>query len=147
MPDDEPNSEKEWRSSHDRFVETLERFTSKMEVQQAKQERIANGFFPEISRKELRAHLDARALFYSEEAFKLVEQGVLLPDHFKLADGSPMLGKDAMDKIERQHEAEVENLDNRSKMFTFFASHLPEGKETFILDMSMCVSLELIPNV
>jgi hypothetical protein len=140
--DDDKDDDKEWKSSHDRFVETLERFTSKMERDQAKNERIANGFYVEVSRKELREHLDAQALHYNEEAFKLTEQGIQIPAEYKLADGSII--ESAKLVLERSHAQLIEGLNNKAKSFSFFAAHLPEGKETFILDMQMCVSLELV---
>ena len=143
--DDPPDSGKEWKSSHDRFVEMLERYGKKLEEQQAKSDKTANGFYIEISRKELRDHLDARALHYTEEAFKLTESGLQVPTEYRLSDGSII--ESVRIAAERTHEQTIEALHGKAKAFAFSAKHLPEGKEIFIMDLAMCANLELIPMV
>ena len=141
------DDDKEWKSSHERFVEALARFSALQERITEKQERIANGFYLEVSRAELAAHLIARGLYWTDAEFKLTEQGVVIPPGLQLPDGSPMYGKEQMDILERDHGRAIDAAQSRSKVFTFFAKHLPEGKETFLLDVAMCAMLELVPNV
>lgn len=152
MPGDgeEDDDDKEWKSSHERFVEALARFTRLQERVMEKQETIAYGFTIEVSRKELLDHFIARAAFHSDDAFKISEENPLasLPSQLFLADGSPIEhAQEAVEMVKKKHRVRIENAQAKAKSFEFAATHLPKDKKTWVLQLQEAYGLELIPGL
>lgn len=152
MKDDD--DDKEWKSSHDRFVDALERFLCEAE----KQQRVQQGLLLEVSRAELLEHLTKRALHYSDAAAAEAEKPLEIPTFDELLAGIRM-GKvrprapispneptpeELKEFAEHERERQINMLKEKAAAFTFISNHLPAGKSSFILGYEECVYYEFI---
>jgi len=133
--------EEEWKSSHDRFVEALERVITKQEREQF-------GFVVEMSRDELMLHLKDRAAHYAFELETFQEKKGATPIRRGPLPGQmygPPLSKEERDEIESVARTRmIRSLRAKAEMFRFFASHLPKTKAVYVLGAHDLGMLELV---
>lgn len=146
---DDGKDDGEWKSSHERFVEALERIANT-------QERTSFGFFVEVPRAELLAHLEERAAHYAAEVrlksemevdidAEIAKQQMRLARYMPEGLRQPQPSDALREEVMAARKRAIDNLRARAQQFAFMAKYLPKTKQIYVLDMGTVASLEMVP--